>query len=91
MDGIGGITIGQLFTINQDVLPSGYKGVAAGSLLAQIVTGIGHKISGGDWTTTIDALNIILDTKPGEWSKISKAGLQKIIENAITLLTERYK
>jgi hypothetical protein len=91
MDGIGGLVIGQLFTINQDVLPRGYKGLPTdpGSKLAQIVTGIGHKIGGGDWTTTIDALNVILDTQAGQWSTIQN--LPTIIKDAITRIIERYK
>jgi len=65
MDGIGGLVIGHLFEINDDILPKGYKGVGIGSKLAQTVTGIGHTIGNGDWVTTIDALNIILDSKVG--------------------------
>jgi hypothetical protein len=65
MDGIGGLVIGNLFTINSDVLPNGYKGVGAGVTLAQTVTGISHTLSNNnDWTTKIDALNIVLGEGP---------------------------
>lgn len=65
MDGIGGLVIGNLFTINQDVLPEGYKGTkGTGQKLAQTVTGISHALSNNnDWTTKIDALNISLNDK----------------------------
>jgi len=61
MDGIGGLVIGHIFKIPNDLLPKGYKGDGLGSKLGHIITGIGHKISGNDWTTSIDAQNIILD------------------------------
>jgi len=64
MDGIGGLVIGNLFTITPDVLPKGYKGGGAGVKLAQTVTGISHTLSNNDWTTKIDALNIVLGEGP---------------------------
>ena len=65
MDGIGGLVIGNLFTINPGVLPNGYKGTkGTGQKLAQTVTSISHKIGDGDWTTKIDALNIVLGNGP---------------------------
>jgi muramidase (phage lysozyme) len=80
MDGIGGLVIGHLFEINDDILPSGYKGVGTGSKLAQTVTGIGHSIGNGDWTTKIDALNIILGSKSGTPFKDLK--LQALVEQS---------
>jgi hypothetical protein len=71
MDGIGGLIIGHLFKIPADLLPRGYKfSSGSKSKLLQIITGISHKISGGDWTTTIDALNIIA-TEPTDKTKFS--------------------
>jgi hypothetical protein len=65
MDGIGGLVIGNLFTVNQDILPKGYKGAGVGVTLAQTVTGISHTLSNNnDWTTKIDALNIVLGDGP---------------------------
>jgi hypothetical protein len=67
MDGIGGLVIGNLFTVNQDILPKGYKGMGAGVKLAQTVTGISHTLSNNnDWTTKIDALNIVLGDGPNK-------------------------
>jgi hypothetical protein len=90
MDGIGGLVIGQLFTVNEDILPRGYKGEnGIGATLAQTITGISHKVENSDWTTTIDALNVILDTQVGGWSSIS--GLEGIIKDAIQALVDRNK
>ena len=80
MDGIGGLVIGHLFEINDDILPSGYKGVGTGSKLAQTVTGIGHSIGNGDWTTKIDALNIILGSKSGP--SFESLNLQSLVEQS---------
>jgi hypothetical protein len=67
MDGIGGLVIGNLFTINSGVLPKGYKGGGAGVKLAQTITGISHTLSNNnDWTTKIDALNIVLGDGPNK-------------------------
>jgi hypothetical protein len=80
MDGIGGLIIGNLFKINQDILPRGYKG----KNLAQTVTRIAHTINNNDWATKIDALNIILDEKGGEF-KIEELTtiLRQALKNAI--------
>jgi hypothetical protein len=70
MDGIGGLVIGHLFKIPQDLLPKGYKGSpdsrnnpngGLGSKIGYVITSIGHKIQNNDWTTNIDAQTIILD------------------------------
>lgn len=66
MDGIGGLVIGHLFKIPPDLLPKGYKTDNTGNKLLQIVTGVSHKIDKGDWTTTIDALNIVINDPKGD-------------------------
>ena len=65
MDGIGGLVIGHLFKIPPDLLPKGYKSDTLGGKLLQTVTGISHKVEGGDWTTTIDAYNIVTKEPSG--------------------------
>lgn len=65
MDGIGGLIIGHLFKIPPDLLPRGYKSDSTGGKLLQIVMGINHKVENGDWTTTIDALNMIATSPTG--------------------------
>jgi len=62
LDGIGGIIIGNLFRIPEDILPRGYKGGGAGpSKIGYLVTSLGHSIQNNDWVTKIDAQFIILD------------------------------
>jgi hypothetical protein len=63
MDGIGGIIIGNVFRIPNDVLPQGYSGTGAD--IGYVVTGIGHSIQNNDWITKIDAQFIILDAPSG--------------------------
>jgi hypothetical protein len=83
MDGIGGLIIGHLFKIPADLLPRGYKfSDGSSSKLLQIITGISHKIAGGDWTTTIDALNIIA-TEPTDETKFKD--LLTITDNKVTI------
>jgi hypothetical protein len=64
LDGIGGIVIGNLFKINQDIVPKSYKG-GAGRTLAYIVTKLGHNVSNNDWTTTLSAYPIIFEKIKG--------------------------
>jgi hypothetical protein len=67
MDGIGGLVIGHLFRIPENLLPRGYKGLGGiGSKLGYIITGVSHKLSGKDWITGIEAQTIILDEPSGE-------------------------
>jgi len=72
IDGIGGLVIGHMFRIPDDLLPRGYKGDGTnpGSKLGYIITGIGHSIQNNDWTTNIDAQTIILD-EPGPENSLS--------------------
>jgi len=65
LDGIGGLVIGHIFKIPQDVLPKGYKGNGIGSKLGYAITAIGHSVNNNDWTTKIDAQTIILDDPSG--------------------------
>ena len=69
MDGIGGMVIGNMFKINNDILPAGYKGGTGpkdvGSKIGYIVTGLGHKVSNNDWTTQVDAQFVVLDEPTG--------------------------
>jgi len=69
MDGIGGLVIGHIFKIPEELLPKGYKGDALGSKLGHIVTGVGHSVNNsGDWATNLDAQTIILDDPQGTLS-----------------------
>ena len=78
MDGIGGIIIGNLFKINSDVLPKGYKNLGTdgvGSKLGYIVTGIGHSIKSNDWVTKLDAQTIVLEPPRGMEIKFNELTL----------------
>jgi murein DD-endopeptidase MepM/ murein hydrolase activator NlpD len=67
MDGIGGLIIGHLFKIPQQLLPKGYKYEnSIGARLLQIVTTLDHKIENGDWTTTIGAQQVITNEPSGK-------------------------
>jgi len=82
-DGIGGIIIGNLFRIPDEILPKGYKGGGAGpSKIAYVVTGLGHSIQNNDWKTNIDAQFIILD-EPKEGLSITDISAIKIINKAV--------
>ena len=82
MDGIGGLVIGHIFKIPDNLLPKGYKGGGLGSKLGHIITSIGHSISNNDWVTNIDAQTIILDDpRPGtDGEVLSYEDLIKLIE-----------
>jgi hypothetical protein len=68
IDGIGGMVIGNLFKINSDILPRGYKtgdDGGVGPKLGYVLTGIGHSLKGNDWITKLEAQTIILDEPTG--------------------------
>lgn len=56
IDGIGGVIVGNLFRINNAVLPSGYKSKDLGFL----VKSFNHKIENNDWVTTLEAYPVVL-------------------------------
>ena len=64
-DGLGGMIIGNLFKISENALPKGYKGEGFGKQLGYIVTDISQDVKSGDWTTTIGAQTIVLDSPEG--------------------------
>jgi hypothetical protein len=67
MDGIGGLVIGHLFQFPSELLPAGYKfdNTEVGAKLLQTVMRLGHKIENNDWTTTIEAYNIVFNNPAG--------------------------
>jgi hypothetical protein len=81
MDGIGGIVIGNIFKIPDDLLPKGYKGVEFGSKIGFVVTEIGASIQDNDWVSKIGARFVILDEPKGKddsalWSKITAEAIK---------------
>jgi len=83
IDGIGGLVIGHLFKIPDEILPKGYRGGALGSRLGYTITGIGHSIRNNDWVTNIDSQIIILDEPFGD--KINFSDIIKINEEGIAV------
>jgi hypothetical protein len=88
MDGIGGLVIGHLFKIPQNLLPKGYKGGDIGSKLGYIITSIGHTIINKDWKTNIDAQTIILDEPRGIDIKYSKLIVEAVVSGNIDKVAE---
>ena len=86
MDGIGGLVIGHIFKIPDNLLPKGYKGDGLCSKLGHIVTGIGHSILNNDWVTNIDAQTIILDDpeKGIDGKEVSLLDFKKILRTPIS-------
>jgi hypothetical protein len=87
MDGIGGLVIGHIFKIPENLLPKGYKGKdGVGSKLGYIITGIGHSITNKDWKTSIDAQTIILDDPTGidiKYSDVIKESVNAAISGNV--------
>ena len=83
-DGIGGVVIGNIFKIPEDLLPRGYKGGAEiGRRLGYVVTGLGHSIQNNDWTTNIDAQTIILDPPKSGISATDFSTIAKVAAAAV--------
>jgi hypothetical protein len=74
MDGIGGIIIGNIFRINDNVLPSGYKNNNLGFL----VKSFNHTIQNNDWITKIEAYPVVLD------QEVSKEDIKQYWNSFIT-------
>jgi LAS superfamily LD-carboxypeptidase LdcB len=66
LDGIGGMVIGNMFRIPDEILPRGYKGGGAGpAKIGFLVLKLGHSIQNNDWTTNVDSQFVILDEPRG--------------------------
>lgn len=87
IDGIGGITIGEIFTVNKDILPRQYSDRSIGF----IVTGINNNITRPDWTTTIITQICLLDqegfkeTIEKSYDNVKGMIQDKIIQNIETI------
>lgn len=55
IQGLGGIKIGQAFTVSEELLPQRYRGE-----VGFLITGLDHKIQSGRWKTEIKAQMIII-------------------------------
>jgi hypothetical protein len=85
LDGISGFTIGQIFTVDESVLPSAYTN----SKVGLIITGISHILQNNDWTTTLKTQMCLLEN-----DKISNNGRidwKKKIKNIIVSISKQQK
>ena len=65
LDGMGGFVIGQIFTVNKNILPKDYFNKNLGF----IITGISHNLIKNDWTTTLRTQICLLDDVNGSIDK----------------------
>jgi hypothetical protein len=91
LDGIGGMVIGNLFKINQDIVPKGYRNVP-GRSLAYIVTKLSHNITDNDWTTDLGAYPVVFETATGtnvanKWNNQKYANSTEIVVAGETIFT----
>lgn len=79
LDGIGGLVIGQIFTIDKSILPRDYYNKNLGF----IITGINHNLQNNDWTTTVRTQICLLDNdKITDKYIVDKSRLKSIISAA---------
>jgi hypothetical protein len=57
LDGIGGIVVGQIFTVKQNILPKNYYDKQLGF----VITSINHRLVKNDWETELETQICILD------------------------------
>jgi hypothetical protein len=57
VDGLSGLTIGEIFTVDKKVLPRDHKDKSIGF----IITKLANQIIGGSWTTNIESQMCVLD------------------------------
>jgi hypothetical protein len=57
LDGIGGIVVGQIFTVRQNILPKNYYDKQLGFVITQI----NHRLNKNDWETELETQICILD------------------------------
>lgn len=77
LDGIGGLVIGQIFTIDKSILPKDYYNKNLGF----IITGISHSLQNNDWITNIKTQICLLDNSNiADRVTINKDNLKKLIQ-----------
>jgi hypothetical protein len=74
LDGISGLVVGQIFTIDKSILPKDYTLKNLGF----IITGINHSLQNNDWTTTIKTQVCLLDQDELSNLSLSKSQKSKI-------------
>jgi hypothetical protein len=74
LDGISGMVVGQIFTIDKSILPKDY----ATKNLGFIITGINHNLQNNDWTTTLKTQCCLLDQEGLATISLTKSQKAKI-------------
>jgi hypothetical protein len=77
IDGLSGLTIGEIFTVDKKVLPRDYESKHVGF----IVTGITNDIATNGWTTELSSQMCILDQE--EKQKISKIKGEEVLKDIL--------
>lgn len=85
LDGIGGVTIGEIFTVNQDSLPAEYMNKNIGF----IITGIQEHITRDDWQTSFTTQICVLDQNKFKYSTATDISSQ--IQSSISRNVENSK
>lgn len=83
LDGISGITIGEVFKLNPDMIPKEYSRKDVGF----IVKGIQHSVAKSDWTTTIEAYMTLLN-QTDEGGKSN--GSNSLTDNQKAIISELF-
>jgi hypothetical protein len=78
LDGLAGFIIGNLFEVDNTFIPKYYKGA---SKMGYTITGVSHELSNGDWTTTIKAFPVDLDSNKVATNPIGKFDTVYVIPN----------
>jgi hypothetical protein len=78
IDGLSGLTIGEIFTVDKKVLPRDYESKHIGF----IVTGITNDIATNGWTTELSSQMCILDQE--EKQKISKIKGEEVLKDILS-------
>ena len=82
IDGIGGLKIGETFSVQEKILPERYKDPETGkSRVGFIVKAINHALDGGTWITEVEAL-MYHSQKVGKRDDL--VDLEEFIEDIVT-------
>jgi hypothetical protein len=73
IDGVAGIVIGSLFTVDKTFIPKSYK--EEGKEVGYTIIKVGHQIQNNDWTTNIEGIQYIPDKNPNPITNPTKFSL----------------
>jgi hypothetical protein len=87
LDGISGLVIGQIFTIDKSILPKDYTIKNLGF----IITGVNHSLQNNDWTTTVKTQCCLLDQEDISLLSFNKTQKAKIKEGLAKIKAQSLK